>query len=88
MKTSNQLLIGLLVIIFAAIFGTATVLKNVYEGIDKDDPYYGYSTEALAEFTAVKLEGKYPNLIQIQAGDQFEIKTRDSKPLRIVDRIK
>lgn len=83
MKTSNQLLIGLIVIIFAAIFGTATVLKSEYEKIDKDDPYYGYTSDTLADFSAIKLEGKYPNLIQIQAGDQFEIKMRDSKPLRI-----
>lgn len=83
MKTSNQLLIGLIVIIFAAIFGTAAVLKREYEKIDKDDPYYGYDTDTLADFSAIRLEGKYPNLIQIQAGDQFEIKMRDSKPLRM-----
>jgi len=83
MKTSNQLLIGLIVIIFAAIFGTATVLKGEYEKIDKDDPFYGYVTDSLADFSAIKLKGKYPNLIQIQAGNQFEIKMRDSKPLRM-----
>ena len=83
MKTSDQLLIGLIVIIFAAIFGTATVLKGEYAKIDQDDPYYGYDTDTLADFSAIKLAGKYPNLIQIQVGDQCEIKMRDTKPLRI-----
>jgi len=74
MKTSNQLLIGLIVIIFAAIFGTATVLKGVYEGIDKDDPFYGYTSEVLDEFIAIRIEGNYPGLVQIQYAEKFEIK--------------
>ncbi|WKN44016.1 hypothetical protein [Tunicatimonas pelagia] len=76
MKTSNQLLIGLIVIIFAAIFGAATVLKGEYEKIDKDDPYYGYVTDTLTDFSVVKMEGKYSGLIQIQAGEQFEVKSQ------------
>jgi hypothetical protein len=76
MKTSNQLLIGLIVIIFAAIFGTATILKGEYEKIDKDDPFYGYTTEVLGDFNAIRIEGSYPGLIQIQHGEKFEIKKR------------
>ena len=74
MKTSNRLLIGLIIIIFAAIFGTATVLKGEYEKIDKDDPYYGYTSDTLSDFSAIRIEGKYPGLIQIQQADKYEIK--------------
>ncbi|MEM6841145.1 MAG: hypothetical protein AAF944_18355 [Bacteroidota bacterium] len=78
MKTSNQLLIGLIIILFAAIFGTATVLKSEYEKIDKDNPYYGYTSEALDNFSAIRIEGKYPGLIQIQYAEKYEVKRRGS----------
>lgn len=76
MKTSNQLLIGLLILLFVGITASAMILKSEYEKIDKDDPFYGYSTDTLADFSAVRMEGKFFGLILIQPGDQFEIKTR------------
>ena len=78
MKTSNKLLIGLAVILFTGIFSSAMFLKGEFEKIDKDDPYYGYVTDTLTSFTAVKMEGKYPGLIHIKRGDQFEVKIQES----------
>ncbi|MEM9675164.1 MAG: hypothetical protein AAF992_21400 [Bacteroidota bacterium] len=76
MRTSNQLLIGLIIILFAAIFGTALVLKGEFEKIDKDDPFYGYTYEPLEKFSAVRIEGKYPGLVQIQYSEEYEIRQR------------
>ena len=77
MKTSNQLLIGLLAVIFVAIAGTAMILKAEFEKIDKDDPFYGYTLENPPPFQAVKLEGNCQDLVQLQPSDTYEIRMNE-----------
>lgn len=74
MKTSNQLLIALLVIIFLGMFSTNMILKGEYENVDQKDPFYGYSRESVSSFKVVKLEGSYQGLVQLIPGDSFEIR--------------
>ena len=78
MKTSNQLLIALLALIFVAIVATSMVLKAEYEKIDKDDPYYGYTLENPPPFKAVKLTGHFQELVQLQPSDAYEIRMHKS----------
>lgn len=78
MKTSNQLLIALLALVFIAIVATSMVLKAEYDKIDKDDPYYGYSLENPPSFRAVKLTGNFQELVQLQPGDAHEIRMHKS----------
>jgi hypothetical protein len=73
MKTSNQLLIALLAIIFIGIISTNMVLKSEFERIDQSDPFHGYSRESVSSFKVVKLEGTYQGLVQMIPGDSFEI---------------
>ena len=74
MKTSNQLLIGLFVVIFIAIGATAMVLKTEFDKIDKDDPFYGYTLENPPPFRAVKLTGDYQQLVQLQPSREYAIR--------------
>lgn len=74
MKTSNQLLIAFLAIIFIGIISTNMVLKSEFEKIDQQDPFYGYTRENVADFRAIKLQGTFQGLIQIMPGDSFEIR--------------
>ena len=56
MKTSNKLIISLFALLFLAILGSAMVLKAEYDKIDQDDPFYGYTSEVVTGFSAVKLQ--------------------------------
>ena len=78
MKTSNQLLVGLLAIFFIAIGATAMVLKAEFEKIDKGDPYYGYTLENPPPFRAVRLTGNFQDLVQLQPSDTYEIRMHKS----------
>ena len=74
MKTSNRLLLGLLVVVFVAIGATAMVLKAEFEKIDKGDPFYGYTLESPPPFRAVKLTGNYQRLVQVQPSSEYAIR--------------
>ncbi|MEQ9440179.1 MAG: hypothetical protein RIG62_14090 [Cyclobacteriaceae bacterium] len=78
MKTSNKLIISLLALLFLAILGSAMVLKAEYDKIDQNDPFYGYTSEVVTGFSAVKLQNQYLELVQVQEGDKFEIKKRNA----------
>ncbi len=78
MKTSNQLLLTLFVVLLLVIIGSAMVLKTEYEKIDRKDPFYGYTKEASQPFHTVQLQGNHPELIQLQPGDNFEIRVGNS----------
>ena len=77
MKTSNLLLLGLLLLLFIAMIGVDLSLKKEFERIDRNDPYYGYSRDSLKPFKYVKLSGSNFTLTQIQPGKQFEIRKSD-----------
>ena len=59
--------------------GCNLILKAEYDQIDFDDPFYGYSTEALHPFKYVVLSGTGHGLTQISPGDEFQIRTTLSK---------
>lgn len=73
MKTSNILLSVVFTMVLIAIVGSNLVLKAEYDKIDKNDPLYGYKTEAVQPFKYVRLEGKAFGLTQIHPGKKFEI---------------
>jgi len=73
MKTSNQLVIIILLIFFGAIIGSAMILKQEYHKIDFDDPFYGLSRNELASFKAVMLQGNYHGLVEVRPGKKHEI---------------
>lgn len=75
MKTSNLLLIGLLSFLFVAMIGVDFTIKNAFENIDRNDPFYGYSRDTMKPFKYVKLVGDNFTLTQIQPGEQFEIRS-------------
>ncbi|MDF9794959.1 hypothetical protein OKW21_000222 [Catalinimonas alkaloidigena] len=81
MKTSNKLLFILVTVLFMGILASSMVLKSEFEKIDRDNPFYGYAQENLEPFTAVKLSGNYPHLVQLQQGDTYELlTTHDARP--------
>ena len=76
MKTSNILLIGLLVVTLLFGMGSNLVLKGEFEKINKNDLYSGYRKESLKPFKYVTLGGKPFGYAQIQPGQNFEIRTK------------
>ena len=78
MKNSNRLVLLILLIFFGAIFGTSMILKQEFEKIDFDNPFYGLSRNELPAFSAVKLQGDYHGLVEIQPGEKYEILKPDS----------
>jgi hypothetical protein len=73
MKTSNRLVLLIVLTFFGAIFGSAIILKQEFEKIDFDDPFYGLSRNEIAAFKAVKLQGNYHGLVEIRPGEKYEI---------------
>ena len=60
--------------------GANSILGKLYETIDVDDPYYGYSHDTLKPFKFVKLVGDNFTKTQIQSGEQFEIRKANFAP--------
>ncbi len=77
MKTSNALLIAVLVVTGLALTGFNLVLKAEYGKIDFKDPYYGYVLENLPPFKVLRLRGSYSGLAQIQQGKESQIRIRE-----------
>jgi hypothetical protein len=76
MKTSNKLLIVLLVTVLLAVTGSNMALKAEYEKIDFKNPYHGYVQETLPPFKILRLQGSYASLAQIQQGKESQIRIR------------
>ncbi len=81
MKTSNILLIAVFSVVLLALLGSNLVLKAEYEKIDKNDPLYGFRTEAVQPFKYIRLEGKAFGLTEIHPGKTFEISATPEKRL-------
>lgn len=77
MKNSNKLIVGLLIAMILGIFSTNLVLKAEFDKINFKDIYHNYSQESLPSFKAVRLEGSYGGLFQIQQGNESEIRILD-----------
>ncbi len=75
MKTSNILLIGLLVVMLLFGMGSNLVLKTEFEKINKNDMFSGYRKEPLKPFSYISIGGKAFGYAQIQPGENFEIRT-------------
>lgn len=71
MKTSNKLITLIVLIFFGAIFGTSMILKQEYEKIDFDDPFYGLNRNELAPFSAIKLKGEPWGRIEIRYDEHY-----------------
>lgn len=76
MKTSNKLLIVLLVTVLLAVAGSNMALKAEYEKIDFKNPYHGYVQENLPPFKVIRLQGSYASLVHIQQGKELQIRIR------------
>ncbi len=73
MKTSNLILSLITIFFFGSIVGTAMILKQEFEKMDFDDPFYGLSRNELSPFSAIQLEGNtYRGRIDIRPGDKHE----------------
>lgn len=79
MKTSNKLLTALLILVFLGIICTSMILKAEYEKIGSDNIFYGYSQEPIQSFKAIRLEGHFPGLVQIQQADSFVLRINQQK---------
>ena len=69
MKTSNKLVLLIALVFFGAIVGSAMVLKQTYDNIDFDDPYYGYARNDVGAFHHIKLEGEPWGRVNIKPGE-------------------
>jgi len=72
MKTSNQLVLLIVIIFFGAIGGSAMILKQEYQKINFDDPFFGLARQQLPAFSAIELQGNYPGQIEILPGESSE----------------
>lgn len=74
MKRSNKLLVALLTITFLGIVGTNMILKGEYDKIDFNDMFYGFSLDEVEPFSVVQLNGNHLGIIQIQKGENFQVR--------------
>ena len=72
MKTSNKLVILILLIFFGTIVGSAMILKQEYDKIDFDDPFYGLVRNELPDYSVVKLKGDTWGRADIRHGEHYE----------------
>jgi len=70
MKTSNTLLIGLLVVSLLTLVGSTMALRAEYDKIDFNDPFYSYSSTPIKPFRVLKIEGIYPLVPNTKTADQ------------------
>lgn len=73
MKTSNIILSLITIFFFGSIVGTAMILKQEYEKIDFEDPFYGLVRNELPAFSVVKLQGNYHGLVEIRPGEKHKL---------------
>ncbi|CAN5305187.1 hypothetical protein BH23BAC1_BH23BAC1_23940 [soil metagenome] len=74
MKKSDKLILGLFIVMVMGIFSTNMILKAEFDKINFKDIYHNYSQQSLTYFKNIRLEGSYGGLIQIQKGQETEIR--------------
>ncbi|UHG90521.1 hypothetical protein [Spirosoma oryzicola] len=86
MKTSDKLMVGLLLVGLLTLVGSTVALKAEHDKIDFNDPFYGYSATTIKPFRVLKIEvdsaNKQPvkstqTAISIQVGKSFAIRRQD-----------
>lgn len=75
MKTSNILLIITVSLFFLVTLCSNLVLKNQFDKIDKNDPFYGFSKHQIKPFHYIRMQGKDVGLTEIRQGPVAEIRT-------------
>ncbi|CAG5004083.1 hypothetical protein DYBT9275_03295 [Dyadobacter sp. CECT 9275] len=75
MKKSNKLIISLFAFSLLAIIGSGFSLQSQFNKININDPYHGYTRQALKPFKYVKLSGDPFGLVQINPGKTYELRT-------------
>ncbi len=73
MKQRIKLLVGLLVLIIAGLYGAKYSLKLKYDSIEKDNPYYAFKTIENLEFSHVKIQGGNRRHIIVEPGEQSNL---------------
>lgn len=63
--------------VLIAIVGTNLILKEEYEKIDLNDPFYGFTIEKTAPYSVIGLKGNGYGLVQIQSGDSFQLRVKE-----------
>lgn len=66
MKTSSKLLLGLLLGLVVASFGTTLSLRQQYDALDKSDKYGRWKKVSLSAFRAIKISGPYERSVEIE----------------------
>ncbi len=86
MKKSNSLIISLLVFSFLAMIASGFSLKNQFDAIDRNDPYYAFEKTQLERFRHIRIRGNYNGFPLVQVGTRPEIlaypmKSKDGSPV-------
>ncbi|MDQ6476779.1 hypothetical protein [Dyadobacter sp. LHD-138] len=84
MKTSNKLIIALILVSMIAMLGTNLEIKAAYNKIKPDDLFYGYETKPVKAFKTVVLIGNDHGFIEIQQGKSNEVRINKD----LADRVK
>jgi hypothetical protein len=75
MKISNLIILSVISLFFLGTLGTNLALKKEFDKIDKDDPTYGFSKEALKPFRYIRLQGSGFGVTEIRRGPATQIQT-------------
>ncbi|QXV67075.1 hypothetical protein INP83_08335 [Mucilaginibacter sp. 21P] len=73
-KLSNIIVSTLLTILFAGIFLANIAMKNVYEKIDKNDPYWNYTPVFEQPYKHLKIEGGNITQIIFQPSKKYSLR--------------
>lgn len=79
MKTSNQLLLGLLAVLLTATIGIDFILKNKYGRISLSDPYKNYEVVAVHPFKYLKIKGGNAYGVEIKQAARYDLKVMVSR---------
>lgn len=79
MKTSNQLLLGLLTVLLSATIGIDLLLKAKYLKIERNDPYKNYENVAVRPFKYLKIKGGNAYAVEIKQAAACDLKVMVSR---------
>ncbi|WP_254411078.1 hypothetical protein [Dyadobacter diqingensis] len=74
MKTSNKLIVALILVSLIAMLGTNLEIKAEYNKIKPDDLFYGYETKPVKSFKTVVLIGNDHGFVEIQPGKSNQVR--------------
>lgn len=76
MKTSNKLIIALILVSLIAMLGTNLEIKAEYNKIKPDDLFYGFDITPVKSFKTVVLVGNDHGFVEIRPGKSNEVRIK------------